>query len=138
MPTAAPLPPGHTPPVRRSNTAGQTPVKQGVVLKTEAGLGSFVDVGLDRTALVEGPPLAPGARVTLRLGGAARVKFVPSYGESMLLGEVGRGGAGRDGIRSNASRRGGGCGDGMGWDGMGWDGMGWDGMGRDGMGWDGM
>ncbi|GBF98374.1 hypothetical protein Rsub_10769 [Raphidocelis subcapitata] len=64
------------------------PFREGIVLKSEAGLGSFVDVGLDRTALVEGPALAPGARVTLRLGAAARVKFVASYGESMLLGEV--------------------------------------------------
>ncbi|KAI8467461.1 MAG: putative RNA methyltransferase-domain-containing protein [Monoraphidium minutum] len=64
------------------------PFREGVVLKAEEGSGSFVDVGLDRTALVEGPLLAPNARVTLRLGPAPRVKFVAGYGESMLLGEV--------------------------------------------------
>jgi hypothetical protein len=65
-------------------------MQQGVVLKAEAGTGSFVDVGLDRTALVEGSLLTVNARVTLRLGESARVKFVESYGESMLLGEVRR------------------------------------------------
>ncbi|KIZ00333.1 Uncharacterized protein MNEG_7627 [Monoraphidium neglectum] len=64
------------------------PFREGVVLKAEAGTGSFVDVGLDRTALVEGSLLTVNARVTLRLGESARVKFVESYGESMLLGEV--------------------------------------------------
>ena len=65
------------------------PFREGVVLKAEPGRGSFVDVGLDRTALVKGPGLLrPGARVTLRLGAAPRVEFVEGYGESMLLGEV--------------------------------------------------
>jgi hypothetical protein len=66
---------------------------QGVVLKVEEGVGSFVDVGLDRTALVEGVQLRPNARVTLRLGETERVKFMEGYGESMLLGEVGARGA---------------------------------------------
>jgi hypothetical protein len=64
------------------------PFLQGVVLKVEEGTGSFVDVGLDRTALVEGAALRVNARVTLRLGDTPRVKFMEGYGESMLLGEA--------------------------------------------------
>lgn len=62
------------------------------MLKTEEGTGSFVDVGLDRTALVEGKMLKVNTRVTLRLGESPTVKFMEGYGESMLLGEVSRGG----------------------------------------------
>lgn len=51
--------------------------------------GSVVDIGLDRNCLVPGLALSVGARVTLAVGEAAETRFVPEYGETMILGKVG-------------------------------------------------
>ena len=60
------------------------------MLKTEAGLGSFVDIGLDRMALVA-VEVAPNTRVTLKVGEQPTARFVPEYGETMIMAEVGGG-----------------------------------------------
>jgi hypothetical protein len=80
--------------------------REGVVMKTEPGGGgdgegggngscTYVDVGLDRMALIKGggvgggsSALLPGTRVTVRLGPTPQAEYVASHGESMLLGEL--------------------------------------------------
>jgi methyltransferase len=63
------------------------PYREGVVLRAEPGVGCFVDVGLDRTAMA--PEQAPvGARVTLALGPVPNVEFMAEFGENMIRGHV--------------------------------------------------
>jgi predicted SPOUT superfamily RNA methylase MTH1 len=67
--------------------------REGVVMTDTTNTSSesprtFVDVGLDRMALVKGVAAPPGARVTVRLGPAPQAEYVSSHGESMLLGEL--------------------------------------------------
>ncbi|MEW5313926.1 MAG: hypothetical protein WDW38_005457 [Sanguina aurantia] len=64
------------------------PFREGVVIKADAEEGcSYVDVGLDRNALVEGQVLAVGARVTLSCGDAPTTRFQPSISESVIIGK---------------------------------------------------
>lgn len=75
------------------------PFREGVVIKADAEEGcSYVDVGLDRNALVEGQVLAVGARVTLSLGDAPTTRFQPSISESVIIGKVRRGLGGYEGV----------------------------------------
>jgi hypothetical protein len=73
--------------------------REGVVLKSEPGKGSYVDIGLDRMAFVQ-EVVAPSTRVTLHVGEELTAQFMPDFGENMILGAVGRccccfGGSGR-------------------------------------------
>ncbi|WIA13416.1 hypothetical protein OEZ85_006996 [Tetradesmus obliquus] len=63
------------------------PYREGLVLKVQPGVGSYVDIGLDRMAFV---PQAVGVntRVTLAVGESPQVQFMPDFGESMILGQV--------------------------------------------------
>jgi predicted SPOUT superfamily RNA methylase MTH1 len=61
--------------------------REGLVLKVQPGVGSYVDIGLDRMAFV---PQAVGVntRVTLAVGELPQVQFMPDFGENMILGQV--------------------------------------------------
>lgn len=68
------------------------PYREGVVLKSEPGSGSYVDVGLDRMVWLE-PELPPRTRVTVQLGGtsagaADATRFMPAYSETMICGQL--------------------------------------------------
>ena len=63
------------------------PYREGVVLKSEEGVGSYVDVGLDRMVYIE-EHLPLKARVTVALGPEASTRFMEAYSESMLVGKV--------------------------------------------------
>ena len=63
------------------------PYREGVVLKSEEGLGSYVDVGLDRMCHVK-EVLPLKARVTVHLGAEANTQFLEAYSETMLIGQV--------------------------------------------------
>lgn len=63
------------------------PYREGIVKTSEAGQGSFVDVGLDRNVFVEGE-LPLGMRVTVHLGLQPQTKFMPQFSETMMVGEV--------------------------------------------------
>ncbi len=81
---------GLLPPLDAPHHLRQTewkPYREGVVQKRVPGQGSFVDIGLDRTAFVR-QQVAPGTRVTLRVGEAPVTEFMQDYGESMIIGEV--------------------------------------------------
>jgi predicted SPOUT superfamily RNA methylase MTH1 len=62
--------------------------REGLVLKTQPGVGCYVDIGLDRMACVP-QQVAPHTRVTLAVGDAPTVQFMPDFGENMIVGEVG-------------------------------------------------
>lgn len=61
--------------------------REGVILRSELGKGSFADIGLDRTAFVP-QAIAPMTRVTLDVGDAATVKFMPDFGENMIIAKA--------------------------------------------------
>lgn len=65
------------------------PYREGVVLKSEPGSGSYVDVGLDRMVCVE-QQLPPKTRVTVHLGdsGAETTRFMAAYSETMICGQL--------------------------------------------------
>ena len=64
------------------------PYREGLVMQSRAGSGSYIDIGLDRTAYVQ-QQLPQNQRVTLYVGDNPRVQFMQDFGESMILGEVG-------------------------------------------------
>jgi predicted SPOUT superfamily RNA methylase MTH1 len=61
--------------------------REGVVLRSEAGKGSYVDIGLDRMAFAK-EVVAPNTRVTLHVGQELTAQFMPDFGENMVLGAV--------------------------------------------------
>lgn len=61
--------------------------REGLVLRTQPGSGSYVDIGLDRMAFVP-QEVAPNTRITLQLGEQQSVQFMPDFGEHMILGQV--------------------------------------------------
>lgn len=63
------------------------PYREGVVLKTQPGVGSYVDIGLDRTAFVA-QQITPNTRVTLFVGDKPEVEFKADFGENMIVGKV--------------------------------------------------
>jgi predicted SPOUT superfamily RNA methylase MTH1 len=67
------------------------PYREGLVLRSQPGGGSYVDIGLDRMAYVQ-QSVAPNTRVTLQLGEQPQVQFMPDFGEHMIIGKVGDGG----------------------------------------------
>lgn len=62
--------------------------REGVVLKSEQGEGSFVEAGLDRNVWVQ-QALPPRTRVTMHLGSKPATRFVPAFSETMIVGKVG-------------------------------------------------
>eukprot|EP00798_Chlamydomonas_sp_ICE-L_P003975 gene3975-14054_t len=79
------------PPMGLPHHLGQTEWEQyreGIVLRTEAGKGSFVDVGLDRMAFVKKEIPLKGSRVTLDLGAESTAIFMPEFSETMLQAEL--------------------------------------------------
>jgi predicted SPOUT superfamily RNA methylase MTH1 len=68
------------------------PYREGLVLRSQPGQGSYVDIGLDRMAHVQ-ETVEPNTRVTLELGEQPNVQFMPDFGEHMIVGKVGRVGA---------------------------------------------
>ncbi|PNH05465.1 hypothetical protein TSOC_008303 [Tetrabaena socialis] len=81
LPTLSP--PHHA---RPSNT--WMPYREGVVLKSEAGAGSYVDVGMDRMVWLE-HELPQSTRLTVHLGDAEPVtRFMAAYSETMIVGKV--------------------------------------------------
>lgn len=63
------------------------PYREGLVLRSQPGAGSYVDIGLDRMAHVP-QVVAPNTRVTLELGEQPNVQFMPDFGEHMIVGQV--------------------------------------------------
>lgn len=63
------------------------PYREGVVLKSQEGVGSFVDIGLDRTAFVK-QPLRPNLRVTLDVGQTMATQFMPELSENVVCAKV--------------------------------------------------
>lgn len=63
------------------------PYREGLVLRSQAGVGSYVDIGLDRMAFVP-QHVAPNTRVTLELGEQPTAQFMPDFGEHMIVGKV--------------------------------------------------
>jgi predicted SPOUT superfamily RNA methylase MTH1 len=61
--------------------------REGLVLKVQPGVGSYVDIGLDRMAFVP-QAVAVNTRVTLAVGESPQVQFMPDFGENMILGQV--------------------------------------------------
>ncbi|KAG2435962.1 hypothetical protein HXX76_007156 [Chlamydomonas incerta] len=77
-----------SPPHHARPSAVWMPYREGVVLKAEAGAGSYVDVGLDRMVYLE-HSLQQGARVTVHLGDMEPVtRFFAAYSETMIVGKV--------------------------------------------------
>ncbi|PNW71745.1 hypothetical protein CHLRE_16g670617v5 [Chlamydomonas reinhardtii] len=77
-----------SPPHHARPSAVWMPYREGVVLKAEAGTGSYVDVGLDRMVYLE-HSLQQGARVTVHLGDMEPVtRFFAAYSETMIVGTV--------------------------------------------------
>ena len=63
------------------------PFREGLVLRSQPGAGSYVDIGLDRMAFVP-QQVVPNTRVTLELGEQPDVQFMPDFGEHMIVGKV--------------------------------------------------
>ncbi|KAF5832329.1 putative RNA methyltransferase [Dunaliella salina] len=63
------------------------PYREGVVMRSEPGMGSFVDIGYERNAHVA-QALPEGARVTLAVGNAPTPCFMPAFSETMLEARV--------------------------------------------------
>jgi len=63
------------------------PYREGLVLRSQPGAGSYVDIGLDRMAFVP-QQVAANTRVTLHLGDQPNVTFMPDFGENMIVGKV--------------------------------------------------
>lgn len=63
------------------------PYREGLVLRSQPGAGSYVDIGLDRMAFVP-QQVAANTRVTLHLGDQPNVTFMPDFGEHMIVGKV--------------------------------------------------
>jgi predicted SPOUT superfamily RNA methylase MTH1 len=61
--------------------------REGLVLKVQPGVGSYVDIGLDRMAFVP-QAVAVNTRVTLAVGESPQVQFMQDFGENMILGQV--------------------------------------------------
>jgi predicted SPOUT superfamily RNA methylase MTH1 len=61
--------------------------REGVVMQSRPGSGSYIDIGLDRTAYVQ-QQLPQNQRVTLFVGDTPQVQFMQDFGESMILGKV--------------------------------------------------
>lgn len=61
--------------------------REGVVLKSESDKGSYIDIGLDRTAFVQ-ETLPKNTRVTLLVGDEPNAQFQPDYSETMIMGKV--------------------------------------------------
>ncbi|KAG2433055.1 hypothetical protein HYH02_012759 [Chlamydomonas schloesseri] len=77
-----------SPPHHARPNAVWMPYREGVVLKSEAGAGSYVDVGLDRMVYLE-HSLQQGARVTVHLGDMEpATRFFAAYSETMIVGKV--------------------------------------------------
>lgn len=74
------------------------PYREGVVLQSRPGAGSYVDIGLDRTGFVP-QQLPVNTRVTLYVGDAPNMQFMADFGETMVVGEVSQG------VDSNRGRR---------------------------------
>lgn len=72
------------------------PYREGLVLKVQPGVGSYVDIGLDRMAFVP-QQFAPNTRVTLAVGDAPQVQFMADFGENMIMGKVSSCTTGREG-----------------------------------------
>ncbi|GFR44338.1 hypothetical protein Agub_g5554 [Astrephomene gubernaculifera] len=77
----APNPPHHARP-----SAAWIPYREGVVLKSEPGAGSYVDVGMDRMVWLE-HELPQSTRVTVHMGDTEpATRFMEAYSETMILG----------------------------------------------------
>jgi predicted SPOUT superfamily RNA methylase MTH1 len=63
------------------------PYREGLVLRSQPGGGSYVDIGLDRMAHVP-QVVALNTRVTLELGQQPTSQFMPDFGEHMIVGQV--------------------------------------------------
>ncbi|EFJ46563.1 hypothetical protein VOLCADRAFT_93008 [Volvox carteri f. nagariensis] len=64
------------------------PYREGVVLKSEPGAGSYVDVGLDRMVWIE-HELPQATRLTVHLGNLEpETRFMTPYSETMIVGKV--------------------------------------------------
>mmetsp|Transcript_11952 Transcript_11952/g.21437 ORF Transcript_11952/g.21437 Transcript_11952/m.21437 type:complete len:376 (-) Transcript_11952:110-1237(-) len=63
------------------------PYREGVVLKSEAGKGSYVDIGLDRMCFIP-ENLPERQRITVSVGSEAQTEFFPAYSETMIKGCV--------------------------------------------------
>jgi predicted SPOUT superfamily RNA methylase MTH1 len=63
------------------------PYREGLVLRSQPGGGSYVDIGLDRMAHVQ-QVVPPNTRVTLELGKQPSTQFMPDFGEHMIIGKV--------------------------------------------------
>eukprot|EP00882_Tetradesmus_deserticola_P011289 GHRQ01011940.1.p2 GENE.GHRQ01011940.1~~GHRQ01011940.1.p2 ORF type:complete len:148 (+),score=40.20 GHRQ01011940.1:444-887(+) len=79
------LPPLDAPHHMRASEWSQ--YREGLVLKVQPGVGSYVDIGLDRMAFVP-QAVAANTRVTLAVGESQQVQFMPDFGENMILGQV--------------------------------------------------
>lgn len=64
------------------------PYREGLVLKAQPGVGSYVDIGLDRMAFVS-QQVPVNTRVTLHVGDSPVVQFMQDFGENMIMGKVG-------------------------------------------------
>jgi predicted SPOUT superfamily RNA methylase MTH1 len=62
--------------------------REGAVLRSEPGKGSYVDIGLDRMAHIK-EVLPANTRVTLHVGESPTTEFMPDFGETMIIGKVG-------------------------------------------------
>lgn len=63
------------------------PYREGLVLKTQAGVGCYVDIGLDRMAFIS-QQVPVNTRVTLCVGDSPQVQFMQDFGENMIMGKV--------------------------------------------------
>lgn len=63
------------------------PYREGLVLKAQLGVGSYVDIGLDRMAFVH-EQLPANTRATLHVGDSPQVQFMQDFGENMIVGKV--------------------------------------------------
>lgn len=82
---AAGLPPLHA--AHHAQKGDWRPYREGAVVKSEPGFGSYIDVGLDRLARIE-EELAPRSRVTLHLGDKPTARFVEGQGVDMLVARL--------------------------------------------------
>ncbi|GLC41782.1 hypothetical protein PLESTM_001239000 [Pleodorina starrii] len=80
--------PAADPPHHARPSGTWMPYREGVVLKSEQGSGSYVDVGLDRMVWLE-QELPQSTRVTVHLGDLEpETRFMAAYSETMIVGKV--------------------------------------------------
>ncbi|GLI67552.1 hypothetical protein VaNZ11_011779, partial [Volvox africanus] len=76
------------PPHHARPSGSWIPYREGVVLKSEQGTGSYVDVGLDRMVWIE-HELPQLTRLTVHLGDLEpETRFMAAYSETMIVGKA--------------------------------------------------